>query len=579
MRDGPAAHPRIVDWRGWEAMATYNPPRRDEACRICVTLDGFGDTRDLYDQHTSNFATGCPRFAAMKTTERLELTKKARMCLRCLDPDWVWKPGPRGGTDHPDCPLRKERDRVSHYSFREESCARHLWICPDHRGHPENKKALQQWRDQLQKKGMRFTLFSNLDMFLTPTHHGSMEPGPEYGLADVEEVPVMFGDHHHCESLDVATDHLRKSAGDVEVIAVPEGEPLFLFSAGRGKTRPINIFYDSGCSHVVFKEGVPGGELEARMTRKGPLSINGIGGSVVKVNDEWAALIERTDGKKQVLLGVAVDKVTSTFPFFNLGDAYAELVESDPANVLLKHLQVPEEAGGDVDLLLGTLYNACHPVPVHNLNCGLTIFRLQLASYDGVDAAIGGPHSSFRRLAGQAGNVSALVTHFNEGLTKFRQLGPPSLRGWHIVETSGILDHPLEDRNIIEMQAITNLAHSRSAALYFLDPGEHCEKLEALEKEEDVREGAGCYDSEESEEKKALMKQDHRTDQSKMPTLIRVSVAKKRMRSVSPLKEEFEELGVMMRDKGQSKKLKELRGKLSVPAVPLALRYNDYLSF
>merc|ERR1719486_1550384 len=45
---------------------------------------------------------------------------------------------------------------------------------------------------------------------------------------------------------------------------------------------------------------------------------------------------------------------------------------------------------------------------------------------------------------------------------------------WQILDTPGILDHPLEDRNTIEMQAITALAHLRAAVLYFLDPSEQC---------------------------------------------------------------------------------------------------------
>ena len=43
-----------------------------------------------------------------------------------------------------------------------------------------------------------------------------------------------------------------------------------------------------------------------------------------------------------------------------------------------------------------------------------------------------------------------------------------------VIDTPGILDHPLEDRNTIEMQAITALAHLRAAVLYFLDVSELC---------------------------------------------------------------------------------------------------------
>ena len=52
-----------------------------------------------------------------------------------------------------------------------------------------------------------------------------------------------------------------------EVIDAPEGEPLFLFSSAVGKTRPINVFYDKGCSHVVFCNGVPRHELVSVWTK------------------------------------------------------------------------------------------------------------------------------------------------------------------------------------------------------------------------------------------------------------------------------------------------------------------------
>lgn len=45
---------------------------------------------------------------------------------------------------------------------------------------------------------------------------------------------------------------------------------------------------------------------------------------------------------------------------------------------------------------------------------------------------------------------------------------------WQIIDTPGILDHSLEERNVIEMQAITALAHLRACILYFLDPSEQC---------------------------------------------------------------------------------------------------------
>lgn len=43
-----------------------------------------------------------------------------------------------------------------------------------------------------------------------------------------------------------------------------------------------------------------------------------------------------------------------------------------------------------------------------------------------------------------------------------------------VIDTPGILDHLLEERNVIEMQAITALAHLRACVLYFMDISEQC---------------------------------------------------------------------------------------------------------
>ena len=45
---------------------------------------------------------------------------------------------------------------------------------------------------------------------------------------------------------------------------------------------------------------------------------------------------------------------------------------------------------------------------------------------------------------------------------------------WQVIDTPGILDHPLEERNTIEMCAITALAHLQCTVLYFIDPSETC---------------------------------------------------------------------------------------------------------
>ena len=45
---------------------------------------------------------------------------------------------------------------------------------------------------------------------------------------------------------------------------------------------------------------------------------------------------------------------------------------------------------------------------------------------------------------------------------------------WQIVDTPGILDRPLDERNTIEMQAVTALAHLRAAVLFVVDASGQC---------------------------------------------------------------------------------------------------------
>jgi nucleolar GTP-binding protein len=45
---------------------------------------------------------------------------------------------------------------------------------------------------------------------------------------------------------------------------------------------------------------------------------------------------------------------------------------------------------------------------------------------------------------------------------------------WQVLDTPGILDHQLDQRNTIEMQAITALAHLNACILFLMDISESC---------------------------------------------------------------------------------------------------------
>ena len=53
-----------------------------------------------------------------------------------------------------------------------------------------------------------------------------------------------------------------------DLVPPPDGGPMFLFQAIQGKNNPVNVFYDNGCSHAVFRDGVPCCELQVELLRK-----------------------------------------------------------------------------------------------------------------------------------------------------------------------------------------------------------------------------------------------------------------------------------------------------------------------
>ena len=74
-----------------KSLIVYNSPKNDPACRICQILKSNGDTNNLYKNHHSNFATGCPRFITQSLKDLACIGRLANICLSCHNPDCCWK--------------------------------------------------------------------------------------------------------------------------------------------------------------------------------------------------------------------------------------------------------------------------------------------------------------------------------------------------------------------------------------------------------------------------------------------------------------------------------------------------------
>ena len=303
-----------------------------------------------------------------------------------------------------------------------------MWICLTHKR--ENKESMDKFKASLQRKGLAlaYTVDAKLQ---TAMNNGQLLNQAVRKIRRVEK---------------------KKGA---EVVPVPEGRPMFLFHSTQGRTHPVNTFYDSGCSHAVFEDGIPGQELRGQIVNKGPFSIDGVGGLVTAAKDEWVVSVPRTDGKKQLIQGLTVEKITSDFPITNLETAIREIKADDPKNLTLQNCRVPPTAGGHVHMLLGIKYISVFPKEVHSLPSGLTIYESRLASHDGMyTACIGGPHSSFAAFAGELGGTARLIAHFVDGLKAFREFGPSSIKSMNLqqIDFSEQFSHCHREVDMLEME-------------------------------------------------------------------------------------------------------------------------------
>ena len=210
---------------------------------------------------------------------------------------------------------------------------------------------------------------------------------------------------------------------------IPEGRSQFILAYTEGKTRPILQLYDTGCGGILFKEGVLEKEIDAIRKVPGPFYVNGVGDSTIQVNDEWFTSLQLIDGTRVSVEGSSVKENTASFPMTNISVAQREIKANMPSNKELQKLNCSPCIGGDINILIGMLYLKYFPKAVHSLPNGLTIYSLRVKSHDGkINAALGGPHSSFHQLGAHYGSMSVVFANLSKQLENFRSYGPPSIQ-------------------------------------------------------------------------------------------------------------------------------------------------------
>ena len=411
-----------------KGLSMFSGPRKLPNCRICQELEKRGDNQDLYESHQGNYATHCPRWAGMTNEERYDVAKAAKLCLFCMDPKVVFNGG-NTGTKH-KCITNGTKNR---FSCSVDRCCFHSWVCLRHKD--QNKSILEKFVTELQRRNMIFTFVVPLQLNVVTEGNDRdppvTPPGPEVSSSNPAKINLKLKRNPDNDlPLPVVIEKLKDKTPSGEELSVElKDQPLFMFSSTPGKDWDVQIFYDTGNSHVLFKEGTPPNLYGVR-TRTGPFALGAVGNTTVWSGDEWACQPMTTKGHREILIGLCVPQITSNFPRINLKEATKEIKESCPENEEVQKLCVPDYVGGECHILLGIQYAAHFPRLVHSLESGLGIYEVKLKPHSSrFTAALAGPHKSFTFLAEKVGNVSFLLKKFTEGISYWKSCGAPAPKG------------------------------------------------------------------------------------------------------------------------------------------------------
>ena len=115
----------------------FRQPQHYGECRVCVHLVATRSNHpNLFENHLSNYPTGCPKFMEATTEARKTLVYKIKICTQCFHPDVIFNQA-----HLKTCVFEKKKNK---FSGTEESCKTHMWICLPQKY--KNKAAMEEMR-------------------------------------------------------------------------------------------------------------------------------------------------------------------------------------------------------------------------------------------------------------------------------------------------------------------------------------------------------------------------------------------------------------------------------------------------
>ena len=330
-------------------------------------------------QHTHAYY--CEEFQHTLAVLRMKKCYDASVCFKCLRMD------SDVDLSNKEWSKRHRKDCNDDWLCNIEGCAQkpfykrtHFLICGFHAA--ENEVTVKDFVKQLDHSK------------ISPTAK-FMTCYPTYFSTPSEEVPI----HLALDGYEIEPDTNNNSIFMCQTV-IENGEQMLLF-------------YDGGCHGAGISDRAAK-ILKSTCVREGPTNMGVAGGGTVTIphGDEQFVLPLVGDKKKCLVTGLRMDEITSTFPTWNVKEAWvaisSEFSRAFPGATL--PAEAPAKVGGArVDLMMGIRYVRFFPELLYILPSGLAIYQSKIRAANDQNLVLAGPHSAWNHATLQANLHSAHV--------------------------------------------------------------------------------------------------------------------------------------------------------------------------
>ena len=212
-----------------------------------------------------------------------------------------------------------------------------------------------------------------------------------------------------------------------------------MFGRMQGKTRPIEILYDSGAGPTVFDSSIPGIEMEGGIMNDQENYVAGIGG--YQVATKWMGTFEiskqyiKTFKDKRFKNIIQYHEILSTDININVDSTgYSTIFEAhkhDFESALQRSLlgsKLSEGFAGKLDGLIGMIMSPFYPIPMITLANGLNLYHSRLKTHnDNYNLIIGGSYGAINQVVDEEGGPIPFAMHIHHYTDVINGRGPSVL--------------------------------------------------------------------------------------------------------------------------------------------------------